>query len=361
MITSMYIHIPFCKTICSYCDFCKVLYHVFEVSNYIEALRREIRLYYSGEPLKTLYIGGGTPSSLSMKELSQLFQIIDTFSFKENYEFTFECNVEHLTEELLVFLKKHRVNRLSIGIQTFQEKFLSFLKRNHTKQEAIEKVLLAKKVGFYNINLDFMYAFPNETIEDVKQDLEIYLSLDVPHISMYSLILEEHTLLAVNKIKPIDEELDAMMYDTICQALSSHGYYHYEISNFSLPGYESQHNLTYWNNKSYYGFGLGASGYVEKVRYSNTRNMKKYLSGNFRLEEEPLTINEEMSYEMILGLRKREGVSKQKFYQKYGKKIEEQYDIIDLLENHLLEENEEYFYIPESKLYISNEILLRFI
>lgn len=361
MITSMYLHIPFCKDICSYCDFCKFLYNEQFVLAYLETLKKEIDSYYKHEELQTLYIGGGTPSTLSLTELTVLFSFVDSILLRCDYEFTFECNIEDITEELLRFLSSHRVNRLSIGVQTVNQKHLTFLNRHHTKKQVVEKVDMAKQMGFTNINLDFMYAFPSETIEEVEEDLQFFVSLDVPHISMYSLILEDHTKLAIQKVKRISEDIDFMMYERITHYLEKQGYRHYEVSNFSKPGFCSKHNLTYWNNLEYYGFGLGSAGYIGDIRYSNTRSLNHYLQGFFHLEEDKLSKEEMMSNEMILGLRKMEGVSKKKFYQKYGKQIFEQYDIMELIENHLLEENEEYLFIPREHIYISNQILLHFI
>lgn len=360
MISSLYIHIPFCRNICTYCDFCKMYYNEEMVSSYLKALQKEfIMLPHSR--FQTIYIGGGTPSALSKEARQTLKEILHPLLKAKNYEWTMECNPEDIDVDLIKDLKEMGINRISIGIETVQEKFFSLLGRKSIKEEITAKIKLLKEHGFTNINVDFMYALPEQTLDDLKDDLAFFLSLDITHISCYSLMIEENTMLKVKKITPIDEDLDFVMYQTICQTLKEHGFTHYEISNFAKPGYESKHNLVYWHNEHYYGIGLGASGYIDQVRYQNTKSLRHYLNGNYRLEEEALTKQDQMAEEMMLGLRTLQGVNKKHFQEKYQTTIKAQYDIIDLLEQHLLEETEEYFYIPEDKLYISNEILLRFL
>lgn len=358
---AVYIHIPFCETICSYCDFCKNLYDFSKVSEYLKTLEKEIKHSYQKEEIKTLYIGGGTPSVLTIKELSQLFSILSLFHKASTLEFTFECNIENITEEKLALLYKNGVNRLSIGVQTGHKKYLHFLNRKHTREEIREKIECAKKVGFTNINIDLMYAFPNETLEEVEEDIQFFLSLDVPHISTYSLIIEPHTLLSIQKVEPISEELDALMYHKICKLLEKNGYIHYEVSNFSKEGYQSNHNLTYWNNDFYYGFGMGASGYVEGVRYENTKSLSSYLEGNYLSYKEILTKKETIENEYILGFRKMQGISKEKFFQKYGISIKENKSIQKLLKEKRILENKEYIYINPKDIYIMNAFLVEFI
>ena len=278
---SVYIHIPFCENICSYCDFCKLKYNSEWISLYLESLKQEIETYYKGEKIRTLYIGGGTPSVLSMIELTKLFEILKLFDLSELEEFTIECNIESITNEKLILFKKNNVNRLSIGVQTFNEKFIKLLNRNHTKEEVEEKINMAKLVGFDNINVDLMYALPGETMEDLECDVDEILRLNVPHISCYSLMIEPNTKLYIDNVKEIDEDLDYEMYKYIEKRLNNREHTHYEVSNYAKIGYESKHNLVYWNNEYYYGFGLGASGYLENYRYDNTKNLTKYNSHNF--------------------------------------------------------------------------------
>lgn len=317
-VKSAYIHIPFCSNICSYCDFCKIYYNYEMVSDYLNALKCEIKANYKEEVLDTIYIGGGTPSCLNIKQLEKLFEIINLLKKGSNLEFTFECNIEDLEKDKLKFLYKNGVNRLSVGVQTFNINLLRLLNRKHSKQEVFDKIRLAKDIGFNNISIDMIYAIPKQNLDDVNSDISSFLKLDINHLSTYSLIIEPHTILNNKKIQPIDEEIDYDMYQKICDTLASHGYKHYEISNFAKPGYESKHNLTYWNNNYYYGFGAGASGYINNVRYDNTKNIIKYINKNYRKEEHIMSFNENIENEFILGLRKMDGINIYQFKNKYG-------------------------------------------
>lgn len=358
---AVYIHIPFCKTICSYCDFCKFFYDSTWAQKYLKALAKEVKDRYAGEEISTIYIGGGTPSSLSLKEMEYLLQITKFFHVTQNVEITFECNLNDINQEKLKLLKQYGVNRLSIGIESFQEDILSFLGRNHTFKEAKEKISLARTMGFTNINLDLIYAIPFQSLQDLKKDLQLILKLKPEHISTYSLMIEKHTLLSVNKASSISEEMDYKMYETIEKYLCHHHYVHYEVSNFAKKGYESRHNLKYWNNFEYYGFGLSASGYIEDVRYQNTKNFTKYLQGEYEGTQELLTLQDKMENEVMLGLRKLKGINKEEFLKKYQVPIEEAFPIAPLLKNKELKQKDGYIFIPKDKIYVMNEILLKMI
>ena len=354
-----YIHIPFCSKICSYCDFCKMFYNKKFVSDYLEALDREIYDVYRGEELETIYIGGGTPSSLDISELKKLFSTLEMFNRSKNLEFTIECNIENTDEDKIKLFSEVGINRISFGVESFNKKNLSLLERESSYEKVVELVKLCRKYGINNINVDLMYALPDEDIEVLRKDLEMIFSLDVEHISTYSLIIEDHTKLSINGIKNISEDLDSEMYDVICNEMKNHGYSHYEISNFCKKGYESRHNLCYWNNKSYYGFGLGASGYIDNRRYSNTRSLNEYIDGNIILEEDYLTDDDIMEYEVILNLRKKEGISLNDFYSKYEVNFSDVFDYKYLVEKKLLILENKHLYIPEDKWYISNEIIVK--
>lgn len=361
MIKSVYIHIPFCTNICSYCDFCKQFFDTEKANKYLKELSKEVALNYNNELIDTLYIGGGTPSSLNMFQLKELFKIIKKINLNKNYEFTFECNIEDITLEKAVFLHKNGVNRISLGVQTFNSKYINILNRKHTKKEVFDNIKLLKEVGFTNINVDLMYALPNEDLKTLEEDIDLLLELKVNHISTYSLILEDNTIFKIKGISSVSEEIDAKMYELICKKLTKNGYIHYEISNFSKKDYESRHNLTYWNNNHYYGFGLGASGYIGNIRYTNTRSLNEYLKGNYIYEKEILTENEVLENEFILGFRKIIGMSKENFRKKYGKEIKNIKLINNLLEKRYLKENDKYIYINHKYIYVSNSILEEFI
>lgn len=357
---SAYIHIPFCKNICSYCDFCKMFYNEKLVYNYLDSLENEIISKYRGELLKTLYIGGGTPSCLNLSQLEKLFSITNKFNLDNDYEFTIELNISDITKEKLLLIKENRVNRLSIGIETINDKFFTLINRYNNKKDIIEKIDLCKKY-FTNINIDLMYAFPGEVMKDLEKDLDFFRKLDVNHISIYSLILEKNTKLYIDKVDPISDILESNMYYYIIDYLTNIGYNHYEISNFSKVGYESLHNLNYWNNEYYYGFGLGASGYIDDLRYSNTRSINNYILGKYLLESDYIDKKTKMEEELICGLRKTNGISKKRFRDKFECDIRDVFDIDSLINKNELIEEEDKIYIPHDKLYISNNILVNFI
>ena len=354
-IKSIYIHIPFCNKICSYCDFCKVYYTKKWVNDYLDSLDKEIKLRYKNEIIDTIYIGGGTPSSLDIKELEKLFNILKQINFTYK-EYVIECNLDSLIKEKIDLFKKHKINRISIGIESFDKNNLEFLNRDLINLELIDYM---RKVGINNINLDLIYAIPNETLEVLESDIDNLLKLKPTHISTYSLMIEPHTMLYNKKVKNIDEELDYKMYNLIIDKLKD--YNHYEISNFSLDGYESLHNLTYWNNLNYYGFGVGASGYTKNVRYTNTRSITEYINDFKEIEHDVLNLKETMENEMILGLRKLKGVSLPKFKEKYNKDLLEVFNISNLIKEGKLIIEDDYIKINPKYIYISNEILINFI
>ncbi len=358
---SVYIHIPFCKTICSYCDFCKVFYNEKWVYVYLRCLKEEIEDVYNNEEIKTIYIGGGTPSVLPLKYLEKLFAILKIFNTKNLQEFTFECNVKDLSKEMLEILRKNKVNRLSIGIESFQNDKLKLMGRSHTFEETQEKIKWARELGFNNINVDFIYGFAFENKKTIKKDLKQILSLKPTHISTYSLMVEEGTLLFLNKIERMNEDEDADAYAFICKFLKRWGYTHYEVSNFAKKGFESLHNLCYWQNQEYFGFGLSASGYLDKVRYTNTRSLTKYLKGEYNGEKELLTKKDIMDNHLMLGFRLTNGFNIKEFENLYGVKLEETYPIKPLLKNGDLMIKKGNIFINPDKLYIMNEILLKMI
>lgn len=359
MTHSVYIHIPFCSDICSYCDFCKIFYNDKLVDSYLSELETEIKSRYKNEIINTIYIGGGTPSSLNSLQLKKLFNILKIFK-TEDLEFTFECNIENISLAKLKLLKKNGVNRISVGVQTLNEKYINLLNRHHNKKKVQDQINLIKQY-FNNINIDLIYAIPGQTIEELDDDLEFVLKLDIEHISTYSLIIEEHTKLFVDGCESLDEDLDSSMYKHICKKLEKCGFSHYEISNFAKKGFESKHNLVYWNNMEYYGFGLGASGYINNVRYDNTRSLNKYLKGIHELSSHSLIFNEIVENEFILGLRKIKGINKQDFFRKYNFNIYNYKNVKEMLNNKRLIDDGDNIYINPEFIYTSNNILINFL
>lgn len=356
-VMSVYIHIPFCNYICSYCDFCKIIYDKRYIKRYLDSLRSEIVSRYRGEEVKTIYIGGGTPSSLDTQELIMLLDIISLFNLSSDYEFTIEGNIESINEDKLIIMKKYGVNRISVGIQSFDSDIIKLLGRRHTKEEVFDKINLIKRY-IDNINVDIIYgAYSNISI--LKRDISYVLELNVNHISAYSLIIENNTLLKVNGFSYIDEDTDFEMYKYINDTLVSNGYIHYEISNYAKRGYESRHNLVYWNNDYYYGFGLSSSSYIDNVRIVNTKNLSKYLNGEYIATSLIEDINVRMENEVMLGLRKFKGINLDVFRSKYKRDLMDVFNTDDLIRDGYLVIEDNYLRISSEYMYISNEIIVR--
>ena len=360
MTTSAYIHIPFCDHICTYCDFCKRYSYQNVVNKYLDALEKDIKDNYSGELLKTIYIGGGTPSSLNINELTKLMKIVKLLKLDHECEFTFECNPEDINEEKLILLKENGVNRISLGVESTNHKYLKYLGRKHDFEMVKEKVNLIKKY-ITNINVDLIYALKDETVVELQNDLENIVSLDVNHVSTYSLEIHDNTILGIKKTKSINDEIDSEMYNVICDYLKEKGFNHYEVSNFCKDNTYSRHNMVYWNNNEYYGFGLGASGYVNNIRYDNTRSMYKYVNNKRLLNSEELTLKDKISYELILGFRLIEGINKEKFKKKYNVNLIDQYNIKKLIKEGLLVDDGINIKVCLDKIYIENSILENFV
>ena len=353
---SIYIHIPFCTSICTYCDFCKMYYNKKYIDKYLDSLEKEIKERYKGEKVKTIFIGGGTPTSLDDNELKRLLEITNIFD-KEEMEFTIESNVESITESKLKIMIDSGVNRISIGVESFNDDILKILGRSHNRENIYNKINLVKKY-FDNINIDLIYAV-TDSLDIVREDIEDYLKLDIPHISTYSLIIEDKTILGINKYDNIDEDVDYKMYKYIENTLENNNYIHYEVSNYAKEGYESKHNLVYWDNEEYYGFGLSSTSYINNIRRTNTKNLNKYLDNNYIDEENYEDIDIRIENEIMLGLRKIDGIDLDNFKNKYNKCLEEIYDINDLVEEGYLVKENNKLKINKEYIYISNEILLR--
>jgi len=355
---SIYIHIPFCDSICTYCDFSKFYYNSNMVDIYLNSLEKEIIQNYKNELITSIYIGGGTPSSLSTEQLSKLFSILKLIKKANNIEFTFECNPESMTSSKIRLLKENGVNRVSIGVQSFDDNILNFLNRKHSKQDVYKLVSKLKRSGIYNINIDLIFGINNQTIDNIRNDLDDFIKLGIPHISYYSLILEEHTKLYIDNYIEIDDDKCASQYEFICEYLKKYGYSHYEISNFSKEGYESKHNLVYWNNENYYGFGCGAHGFINNIRYENTKSITKYNSGKFIFDKHKLDIKEDIENQIMLNLRTKYGINKKIFFNKYDRIITDIYNFDFLIKKGLIFENKDSFIVPEKYYFISNQIIL---
>lgn len=308
MLDGIYIHIPFCLNKCNYCDFLSFKSTTEEREKYIDFLIKEIELYPNFS-YKTVYFGGGTPSILTPQQISK---ILNSLNIDENAEITLETNPKTVDLEKLIAFRKIGINRLSIGIQSFNSNHLKQLGRLHSSKEGEEAFFLARKAGFENISLDLMFSLPNQTLEELKSDLKKLFSLRPEHFSIYSLIWEEGTnffeRLENGELKETNNDLEASMYELIIDEAKNNGYIHYEISNFCLPGKKSLHNTKYWQNKEYLGIGIGASGYYSNIRYKNLLTFNEYydkIDNTLKpiLEEEILSKEDIEEYEYILGLR----------------------------------------------------------
>lgn len=330
MIRSAYIHIPFCQQICHYCDFNKVFLKNQPVNDYIDALICEMKItmkQYPTDQIDTIFVGGGTPTALNAGQLEKLCQAIRQHLPFTTGEFTFEANPGDLTKEKLSVLKDYGVNRLSLGVQSFNDELLRTIGRTHSSRDVFSTVDRAQEAGFDNISIDLIYALPKQTLADFKDTLKQALSLQLPHYSGYSLIIEPKTvfynLMRKDELPLPKVETETAMYEQLVEAMAATGLVQYEISNFSRPGFESLHNLVYWNNEPYYGFGAGAHAYINGVRRSNHGPLKKYMTPLEQsqlplLHESKLTEKEQMEEEMFLGLRKTAGVSASHFEKKFG-------------------------------------------
>ncbi|HGD3837566.1 TPA: radical SAM family heme chaperone HemW [Streptococcus agalactiae] len=369
--TSAYVHIPFCTQICYYCDFSKVFIKNQPVDAYLQALIREFRSYDITE-LRTLYIGGGAPTSISAVQLDYLLtELSRDLNLNTLEEFTIEANPGDLTVDKIEVLQKSAVNRVSLGVQTFNDKHLKRIGRSHNEVQIYSTIDALKTAGFQNISIDLIYALPGQTMDDVRSNVAKALSLNIPHLSLYSLILEHHTVfmnkMRRGKLHLPTEDLEAEMFEYIISEMERNGFEHYEISNFTKPGFESRHNLMYWDNVEYYGVGAGASGYLDGIRYRNRGPIQHYLKGvsegNARLSEEVLSKNEMMEEELFLGLRKKKGVSIGKFEQKFGTSFEKRYGQIvqELQSDGLLKENNGFIQMTKKGLFLGDTVAEKFI
>lgn len=348
MIKSVYIHIPFCKSFCYYCDFCRLKSNSKKQTQYLTLLEKEIVNNYAGEKISTIYIGGGTPSVLTLEQLKKLMKIITHFNKSENCEITMEVNCESIDEEKLKFLYLN-INRLSFGVQSFSNHLLKKLGRKHSAEEAKEKIVMAKKKGFQNISIDLMYGIGGSTLQDLKNDIHVLKQLDIPHVSFYALTVKE-----TNEIDILNEDEQLKMYNYIQQNLKA--YQQYEVSNFAKSGWESQHNLTYWHNEEYYGFGMGAVGYINGKRYQNATSFSSYILGD--REVEVVNFKEQVENEFILGLRLFNGINEKSFFSKYKKKFTDFPIVLQMINENKLQLIAGNLVVNYKKIFIMNEILV---
>lgn len=361
MVDSIYIHIPFCNKKCSYCDFYILTNMKNQYEKYTQYLIKEISLYNKNNIYDTIYFGGGTPSVLSV---DQIERILNCFKFNDKSEITLEVNPTNVDEEKLRKLKKIGINRLSIGMQSFNDRILSLMNREHNSKDNIEIFKLARKVGFTNISIDLIFAIPSQSLQDLDRDLEMIKILSPDHISIYSLIWEEKSrfskLLREQKIEKLDEDMEANMYEHVINTLKSFGYEHYEISSFCKDRKYGRHNMKYWDNKEFIGVGISASSFLENKRYEKTRKLVEYYR---QIDNNVIPINvntienvekkdlKELEY--ILGLRKL-SVGAKYFIQDKDK-------IDTLIKRGLLLKKEDRIFLTQKGIMLADSVILELI
>lgn len=365
-----YIHIPFCDAICIYCNFAKEIANDDKKRAYLKALFHEMSLTKEWfKQSKTIYIGGGTPTALPDDAFEALLQEINHWvDMAQITEFTVEANPDNLTDTKLSLMKTYGVNRISLGIQTTQDHLLKTINRTHTYEGAKRAVKKIKANGFDNFSVDIIFSLPGQTMEELKDDIRKMLDMDPPHIALYSLILEDHTplkhLINIGKLKMLDQDTEASMYETVIQSFLEAGYEHYEISNFSKPGKRSIHNQIYWKNDPYLGLGAGAHGRLDSYRYQNLRSVKKYTD---TMLEKGLKVREIYPYQaihdtLLMGLRMKDGVDLIKFEKRFNIDVFQRFKGLERsLEDGLIEVVNNYLKLTERGFYLANEVLIHFI
>ena len=360
-INSLYIHIPFCNKICSYCSFSKMLYFPKIARKYICNLIVDLKkVKQNFNKFKTIYIGGGTPSSLSISLLENLLKYASTLLLK-NGEFTFEANLDSLTEEKLKILKKYGVNRLSIGIESSSNKYLSLMNREYDF-DINKKMELVKKY-FTNFNLDLIYGLPNETLLEVKKDLEFILNFKPKHISIYALEVNPNSKFYIDGIKEEKDEILRKQYDFVVNFLKKNGYNRYEVSNFALKGYKSRHNINYWKDNEYVAIGTSSSGFIDNIRYVNSSSISDYIKGKRNKETEIITKTSDKTYYILTNLRLEEGFKlsdyKRKFNEDFYLKKKEVID--DFIKHNVLIMDKDRIRVATDYIYVLDSIVVKLI
>lgn len=370
----IYVHIPFCKSKCYYCDFNSYSNKEYLQDEYISCLIKEIEIRESiikSYNIKSIYIGGGTPTYLNSPALKKLLLYLKRF-VNDKIEYSCEANPGTLTKEKLEILKENGVNRLSIGLQSWNNDILRNLGRIHNLQDFIDNYKMARAVGFDNINVDLMFAIQGQTVEDASDTIDNVIALKPEHISCYSLIIEEGTKLfeqyKCGQAAEVDEEIDRLMYYTATDKLEKMGYKRYEISNYAREGYECTHNIIYWRTKPYLGVGAGAHSYIENCRFSNETNPEKYIARLKDLilpilSEEKLSIDDKISEFMFMGLRMTEGVVLSEFKNRFGMELLKVFgkEIERLRETGLVKLRDEKLMLTDLGIDLSNQVFVEFL
>lgn len=373
---AVYIHIPFCTNKCFYCDFNSYVLKDQPVMDYLHALDREMELTVKQTPpgvIKTIFVGGGTPTVLKPDEMAYFLKSVRTHfpQWDENIEFSMEANPGTTDKDKLTVMKEGGVNRVSFGVQAFQNELLSGIGRIHNVDDVYRSLENARSVGLNNLSVDLMFGLPNQTVDMLRESIHRALELNLPHYSIYSLKVEEntlfHTLFNKNKLPLPSEEDELEMYLLLMSTMEAAGYGQYEISNFAKPGMESRHNITYWRNEDYYGLGAGAHGYVKRQRHMNIKGVNPYIeasnSGLPRLDTFMISEQEAMEDFMMVGLRMREGVSERAFQAQFGKAITDVFarPLSKMLSAGLLEPSGDSYRLSKQGILFGNDVFGEFV
>ncbi len=364
---ALYIHIPFCAQICAYCDFAKEVTKVDKRKTYMQNLFSELKHHTQAlTQVRSIFIGGGTPSLLDEADLRGLFKTLESMGLDTVKDITIEANPSDVTKDLAHLLYELGVSRVSLGAQSFNEANLKFLKRTHTPEAIKQAVINLKDAGIENINLDMLFAIPNQTLEDLNRDIDLALKQGVTHISYYSVIVEDNTALSrwleQGLVAPVSEFLEASMYETVIKRLKDSGFKHYEISNFAKAGFESIHNTMVWESHDYLGVGTGAHSKWRNERFYNVRSIKKY---NERIENAHSPIADHYPYEpmrdfLLMGLRLMRGIDMKAFEKRFDVEVFDAFPPLrDCVESGLLKQEDGRLKFTHKGLFLGNEVFMK--
>ncbi|WP_433707194.1 radical SAM family heme chaperone HemW [Paenibacillus illinoisensis] len=373
---AVYLHIPFCTNKCFYCDFNSYVLKDQPVMQYLEALEREMEHTVKANPpgeIKTIFVGGGTPTALKPDEMAVFLRSVKTYfpNWADDIEFSMEANPGTTDAEKLAVMKEGGVNRVSFGVQAFQNDLLTGIGRIHNTDDVYRSLENARKAGLTNLSIDLMFGLPNQTVEMLNESIDKALELGLPHYSIYSLKVEEntlfHTLYQKNQLPLPHEDDELQMYLLLMKRMKEAGYGQYEISNFAKPGFESRHNITYWRNEDYYGLGAGAHGYVGRERHMNIKGINPYVeasrAGLPRLDHFEISRAEAMEDYLMVGLRMLEGASALRFNEQFGESMEDVFakPLGKMLNAGLLERTSDGFRLSEQGILFGNDVFAEFI
>ncbi|AYB45621.1 radical SAM family heme chaperone HemW [Paenibacillus lautus] len=373
---AVYIHIPFCTNKCFYCDFNSYVLKDQPVMDYLRALDKEMELTVQANPpgrIKSIFVGGGTPTVLKPNEMEYFLESVKRHfpEWSDGIEFSMEANPGTTDLEKLSVMRQGGVNRISFGVQAFQNTLLTSIGRIHDTDDVYRSLDNARRAGFDNMSIDLMFGLPNQTLDMLAESVDKALELELPHYSIYSLKVEEntlfHTMYQRNQLPLPDEEDELNMYLLLMERMKAAGYKQYEISNFAKPGFESRHNMTYWRNEDYYGLGAGAHGYVGRQRHVNIKGVNPYNEaankGLPRLESFEISREEAMEDFLMVGLRVLDGVSRSRFREQFGISMEEVFagPLNKMVGAGLLDATEDGYKLSSKGILFGNDVFGEFI